>query len=303
MYAPLRIARRLAAGAGRGDVRFSVDHPLARCCRRRPGYADPHRDSPSRQPRRPGRRPGARFAYNVRPAVPPAAGSRRSSWSSTTRAVVTPRADWLPGCWPTSSRRPRPCRRVLVVARRPPAPERTPVTRSAPLPCPAARARLRLLRRRRGDLAAHRPLRRRPGGPIEEREEAIQSGAAHYAESLPVEYQPTPSTRSCSTTRWRDRGRGSRARRRRGDRAGAGRARARTPVLVSLARAGTPIGILMRRWARGRARPRAAALRDVASSGAAASTGSRCATWPPTTTRRRWCSSTAGPARARSPAS
>ena len=30
---------------------------------------------------------------------------------------------------------------------------------------------------------------------------------------------------------------------------------------------------------------------------------SRCATWPPTTTRARWCSSTAGPARARSPAS
>ncbi len=27
--------------------------------------------------------------------------------------------------------------------------------------------------------------------PTEEREEAIQSGGAHYAESLPVEYQPT----------------------------------------------------------------------------------------------------------------
>ncbi len=27
--------------------------------------------------------------------------------------------------------------------------------------------------------------------PAEEREEAIQSGGAHYAESLPVEYQPS----------------------------------------------------------------------------------------------------------------
>ena len=27
--------------------------------------------------------------------------------------------------------------------------------------------------------------------PIEEREEAVQSGGAHYAESLPIEYQPT----------------------------------------------------------------------------------------------------------------
>ena len=27
--------------------------------------------------------------------------------------------------------------------------------------------------------------------PVEEREEAVQNGGAHYAESLPVEYQPT----------------------------------------------------------------------------------------------------------------
>jgi hypothetical protein len=27
--------------------------------------------------------------------------------------------------------------------------------------------------------------------PVEEREEAVQQGGAHYAESLPVEYQPT----------------------------------------------------------------------------------------------------------------
>ncbi|GAB2886876.1 phosphoribosyltransferase [Nocardioides pacificus] len=84
------------------------------------------------------------------------------------------------------------------------------------------------------------------------RERAIQSGEAHYAESLPVEYQPEESyrrlfheqldevaervatavgtvTELAMATRGRD-----------------------DLVLVSLARAGTPIGVLMRRWARRR---------------------------------------------------
>lgn len=84
--------------------------------------------------------------------------------------------------------------------------------------------------------------------PTEEREEAIQAGAAHYAESLPIEYQPDAAyqvlfTASMSRSADRlahavglvteqvlvDRGPGA--------------------VLVSLARAGTPVGVLMRRWA------------------------------------------------------
>ncbi|HEY3480020.1 MAG TPA: phosphoribosyltransferase domain-containing protein, partial [Streptomyces sp.] len=84
--------------------------------------------------------------------------------------------------------------------------------------------------------------------PTEEREEAIQSGGAHYAESLPVEYQPSAeyqelfrSALTASATRiaravgavtelvLAERGPGA--------------------VLVSLARAGTPVGVLMRRWA------------------------------------------------------
>ncbi len=92
--------------------------------------------------------------------------------------------------------------------------------------------------------------------PIEEREEAIQGGGAHYAESLPIEYQPsdayqdlfrsalqTSAARIARAvvavtetllTEHRDRpGRGPDSR----------------PVLVSLARAGTPVGVLMRRWA------------------------------------------------------
>ncbi|MCT9104232.1 phosphoribosyltransferase [Streptomyces mirabilis] len=87
--------------------------------------------------------------------------------------------------------------------------------------------------------------------PTEEREEAIQSGGAHYAESLPVEYQPSPQYQELFQ-------------------AALGTSAARIaqavgavtelvlaersphPVLVSLARAGTPVGVLMRRWAKHR---------------------------------------------------
>ncbi|MEU9338659.1 phosphoribosyltransferase [Streptomyces sp. NPDC048290] len=87
--------------------------------------------------------------------------------------------------------------------------------------------------------------------PTEEREEAIQSGGAHYAESLPVEYQPSDayqrlfhSALDTSATRIAQ---------------AVGvvtetvlAERSPRPVLVSLARAGTPVGVLMRRWAQHR---------------------------------------------------
>ncbi|MFJ8307968.1 MULTISPECIES: phosphoribosyltransferase [unclassified Streptomyces] len=84
--------------------------------------------------------------------------------------------------------------------------------------------------------------------PTEEREEAVQSGGAHYAESLPVEYQPSAQYqelfRAALDT---SAGRIARA---------VGvvtetviAERSPRPVLVSLARAGTPVGVLMRRWA------------------------------------------------------
>ncbi|WP_375486484.1 phosphoribosyltransferase domain-containing protein [uncultured Jatrophihabitans sp.] len=85
--------------------------------------------------------------------------------------------------------------------------------------------------------------------PVEEREEAIQSGGAHYAESLPVEYQPDAAYRALFEQALDD---------------AAGRSahavgtvtelvlaeRGTDVVLASLARAGTPVGVLMRRWAR-----------------------------------------------------
>ncbi len=89
--------------------------------------------------------------------------------------------------------------------------------------------------------------------PTEEREEAIQRGGAHYAESLPVEYQPSARYQELFHAALET---------------SAARIahavgtvtetvlaeRSARPVLVSLARAGTPVGVLMRRWARHRHR-------------------------------------------------
>ncbi|MFF1258964.1 phosphoribosyltransferase [Streptomyces sp. NPDC058321] len=87
--------------------------------------------------------------------------------------------------------------------------------------------------------------------PTEEREEAIQGGGAHYAESLPVEYQPSTEYQALFQSALE---------------VSAARIaqavgvvtesvlaeRSPRPVLVSLARAGTPVGVLMRRWAQAR---------------------------------------------------
>ncbi|MYV39209.1 phosphoribosyltransferase, partial [Streptomyces sp. SID1328] len=84
--------------------------------------------------------------------------------------------------------------------------------------------------------------------PTEEREEAVQNGGAHYAESLPVEYQPSERYQALFHA----------ALETSADRIARAvgvvtetvlTERGGTPVLVSLARAGTPVGVLMRRWA------------------------------------------------------
>ncbi|MCT9082754.1 phosphoribosyltransferase [Streptomyces fulvoviolaceus] len=84
--------------------------------------------------------------------------------------------------------------------------------------------------------------------PTEEREEAIQSGGAHYAESLPVEYQPSEQYQALFHTALEE------SASRLAQAVGAVTElvlaeRSPRPVLVSLARAGTPVGVLMRRWA------------------------------------------------------
>ncbi|WP_030325534.1 phosphoribosyltransferase [Streptomyces sp. NRRL B-3229] len=85
--------------------------------------------------------------------------------------------------------------------------------------------------------------------PTEEREEAIQSGGAHYAESLPVEYQPSEQYQELFLAALKE------SSARLAQAVGAVteivlQERSPRPVLVSLARAGTPVGVLMRRWAR-----------------------------------------------------
>ncbi|WP_405959161.1 phosphoribosyltransferase [Streptomyces sp. NBC_00868] len=84
--------------------------------------------------------------------------------------------------------------------------------------------------------------------PTEEREEAIQAGGAHYAESLPVEYQPSPQYQDLYQSALT--ASAARIARAVGTVTETVLAeRTPSPVLVSLARAGTPVGVLMRRWA------------------------------------------------------
>ena len=85
--------------------------------------------------------------------------------------------------------------------------------------------------------------------PVEEREAAVQAGTAHYAESLPIEYQPSRRVPgSCSAPRWPSRRTGWRTPSAWSP-SWCSPAAGPASVLASLARAGTPIGILMRRWA------------------------------------------------------
>lgn len=83
---------------------------------------------------------------------------------------------------------------------------------------------------------------------IADRERRIQAGLAHYAESLPVEYQPSAEYRALFDSALAD------SAPRLAEAVGTVTElllteRGRDLTLVSLARAGTPIGILIRRWA------------------------------------------------------
>lgn len=84
-------------------------------------------------------------------------------------------------------------------------------------------------------------------GATEDREEAIQSGGAHYAESLPIEYQPTADYQTLFLDSLEE----SKSEMALSIAVVAEqiyRQRNAHPVLVSLARAGTPIGVLIKRY-------------------------------------------------------
>lgn len=85
--------------------------------------------------------------------------------------------------------------------------------------------------------------------PTAEREAAIQSGRANYAESLPEEYEPSREYEELyNEALSRSAARVAHAVGRVAEQVLA--LRGRSPVLVSLARAGTPVGILIKRWAK-----------------------------------------------------
>ena len=194
-------------------------------------------------PRRPGRRPRPPLRLQRRPRD--RVGPRASSWS--TRPADTPAAAHR------AARRRSP--------RTPGAPTRGghAVSTPEPLRGPAFGSyppdEVAWLLTDLSDVALE--------APTEEREEAIQSGGAHYAESLPHEYQPDAAVPAAVP-----RGAGRSRRARLAQAVGVVTElvlaeRGPDVVLVSLARAGTPVGVLMRRWAAARHGLDAAALRRV----------------------------------------
>ncbi|CAM5691400.1 hypothetical protein STENM327S_02068 [Streptomyces tendae] len=241
MYAPLRLAHALEQTLG-GDVTVrctSYHHPLSRPRRRRPRLRHTH---PPGLPRddHPADGPGERYAYNVAGAGFDAVVAVVDSVATPRRC--TPRTDCRPGSPPTSRTScSRSSRRTSCVPRTPPKgpPPCCPSPCAAPT-SPRTPDEVGWLLQDLSDVTLE--------APTEEREEAIQSGGAHYAESLPVEYQPSEQYQQLFHAALET----SAARLARA--VGAVTEivlaeRSPRPVLVSLARAGTPVGVLMRRWA------------------------------------------------------
>ncbi|MEV7559039.1 phosphoribosyltransferase [Streptomyces sp. NPDC089795] len=254
MYAPLRLAKALEEAGAAREVRFSTTTRSPVLAVDDPGYAIrtrlvfPAHDAPADGP-------GDRYAYNVRAtdgagfdavvAVVDSVGDTPELRSGLLAALAPHTGHVVLAVVPSYTpdrREPKP---IMTEPTEP-----TLLTESSlrePLRGPAfssyAPEDVGWLLQDFSDVELE--------APTEEREEAIQAGGAHYAESLPVEYQPSPryqelygSALAASAVR-------------------VARAvgtvtetvlaeRSPSPVLVSLARAGTPVGVLMRRWARAR---------------------------------------------------
>ncbi|GKQ34207.1 phosphoribosyltransferase [Streptomyces sp. A012304] len=239
MYAPLRLARELEQVAPDAEVRFSTTTRSPVLAVDDPGYAIrsrivfPAHDDPADGP-------GERYAYNVAGAGFDAVVAVVDS-TADTPALHAP--DGLLA--QLAAHTPQVVLAVVpsYVPEPPYVPER-PSMLPEPLRGPAfssyAPQEVGWLLQDLSEVTLE--------APTEEREEAIQSGGAHYAESLPVEYQPSEQYQELFHTALE---------------ASAARLaqavgvvtetviaeRSPRPVLVSLARAGTPVGVLMRRWA------------------------------------------------------
>ncbi|MET9388868.1 phosphoribosyltransferase [Streptomyces sp. NPDC006624] len=241
MYAPLRLAEALERATGT-EVRYSTTTRSPVLAVDDPGYAIrtrlafPAHDDPADGP-------GERYAYNV------AGAGFDAVVAVVDSAADTPRLHAPDGLLAQlAAHTPRVLLAVVpsYAPRTPHAPER-PSMLPEPLRGPAfssyAPEEVGWLLQDLSDVTLE--------APTEEREEAIQSGGAHYAESLPVEYQPSEQYQELFHAALET----SAAR--------IAQAvgvvtetvlaeRSPRPVLVSLARAGTPVGILMRRWAQHR---------------------------------------------------
>ncbi|MFJ6940813.1 phosphoribosyltransferase [Streptomyces sp. NPDC101132] len=243
MYAPLALARELERSGSAAEVRFSTTTRSPVLAVDDPGYAIrtrlvfPAHDEPADGP-------GDRYAYNVAGAGFDAVVVVVDS-AGDTPALHAP--DGLPAVLA-----PHTGRVLLAVVPSYVPPYATASDRQEPImPEPlrgpdfssyAAEDVGWLLQ----DLSGVRLE-----APTEEREEAIQAGGAHYAESLPVEYQP--SERYQELYQQALTASAARVARAVGTVTETVLAeRSPRPVLVSLARAGTPVGVLMRRWARHR---------------------------------------------------
>ncbi|OIK26791.1 phosphoribosyltransferase [Streptomyces malaysiense] len=251
MYAPLRLAGELERIRD-GEVRFSTTTRSPVLAVDDPGYAIrsrvvfPAHDEPADGP-------GERYAYNV------AGGGFDAVVAVVDSAGDTPALHAPDGLLARLAEQV-PYVLLAVVPSYVPAPPRAP-ERPAMLPEPLrgpafssyAPEEVGWLLQDLSDVTLE--------APTEEREEAIQSGGAHYAESLPVEYQPSARyqelfhaaldasaariARAVGVVTETVLGELPHSRLRSG-----GGTPAPRPVLVSLARAGTPVGVLMRRWAR-----------------------------------------------------
>lgn len=241
MYAPLRLARELEQVVA-AEVRYSTTTRSPVLAVDDPGYAIrsrivfPAHDDPADGP-------GERYAYNV-------ADAGFDAVVAVVDSVADTSALHAPGGLLDRLAAHTPHVLLAVVPSHVPEPRHVPerpAMLSEPLRGPAfssyAPEEVGWLLQDLSDVTLE--------APTEEREEAVQSGGAHYAESLPVEYQPSEqyqelfhSALEASAARL-------------AQAVGAVTEtvlaeRSPRPVLVSLARAGTPVGVLMRRWARHR---------------------------------------------------
>ncbi|MBV2353771.1 phosphoribosyltransferase [Streptomyces sp. J2-1] len=252
MYAPLRIAGELERVLGHADVRFSTTTRSPVLAVDDPGYAIrtrlvfPAHDDPADGP-------GERYAHNV------AGGGFDAVVAVVDSTADTPALHAPDGLLAVLAAH-TPHVLLAVVPSYAPAPDRAPAPVSAPVPARVPNGRPVMLPEPLRGPAFSSYAPEEVGwllqdlsdvaleAPTEEREEAVQNGGAHYAESLPVEYQPSAAYQELFHSAL--------------DASAARLAhavgvvtetvlaeRSPRPVLVSLARAGTPVGVLMRRWA------------------------------------------------------